>query len=169
MAGGRKYDADRIERVFSLMRHSVPRGHIVRQLASQWGVRNRVAESYVREAERVLKERATTETTLEERRELHRPRAELILANQLQEKAWAAAKQTLEMIAKWDGLGVAQQTTTAVNVYAPNGILTSKAAIDEQMRALQAEQEARAQSLTTQIHAQLTNGKDEDDGDGNGN
>lgn len=160
---GRAYQAERLEDVFTAMATMAPREQIVRTLATKWGVRARTVRRYVNEAERILAARAQDPKALEERREEFAQSAMLLYRKQIAASHYASAARTLDMLARWYGIGT-PQLAAAINVYAPNGVMTSQAAIAEQMRVLEAEQEQRAQALAKQIAGQLTAGNTDDDG-----
>jgi hypothetical protein len=158
------YRADKLEECFTAMASLAPRGQIVRSLATKWNVRARTAARYVAEAERILAARARDPQALEEKREEFTNAAMLLYRKQLAAAHYAAAARTLDMIGRWHGLGT-PQLSAAIHLHAPNGVMTSQAAIAEQMTLLEAEQEARAHALAKQIAGQLTSG----DSDGENN
>lgn len=161
------YRADRLEEVFSAIATMAPREQIVRTLATKWGIRARTVRRYVAEADRILAAQAADPRSLEERREHLVQSAILIFRKQMAAGHLSTAQKTLDMMARWHGIGT-PQLTTAVHLHAPNGIMTSQAAIAEQVRFLEAEQERRVQDLAKQIAGELTAGNTDDDQGGDG-
>ncbi|HEY4178134.1 MAG TPA: hypothetical protein VGM90_14910 [Kofleriaceae bacterium] len=176
----RKYDPQRIEEVLLAIATRTPRGHIVRSLAQKWGVRVRAAERAVAEAERILLARAQHTEAIEEYREKLVESGDLIFRKQLNAGHWNGASRTLDMLARWRGIGTPQGTS--VNIVNASGVLTSHEAIKEQLRLLELETEERARklsharevakALTPQIEARLLEMEDQtavtdggDDGD----
>jgi hypothetical protein len=151
---GRAYQADRLEEVFAAFATMAPREQIVRTLATKWGLRARTVARYVAEAERILAARAQDPMALEERREHLAQSAILLYRKQLAAQHYAAASRTLDMIARWHGIGTPQQVAATLNLFAPNGIMTSQAIADH-VRQLEADQAARIQSLAKQITGQV--------------
>ena len=148
---GRAYQAARLEEVFAALATMAPREQIVRTLATKWGLRARTAARYVTEAERILAVRARDPQALEERREQFAQSATLLYRKQFAAGHYSAAARTLDMLARWYGIGTPQQLSAAIHLHAPNGAMTSQEAIAEHVRQLEAEQAQRIQQLAKQI------------------
>lgn len=161
------FDAKKLEQVANALAHVLSHERICELFSREWGQDRKVVKRYIKAVERMWRQEAKAPMPVDERRAYYSQYAEAILRRQIANNSMAAAQQTLGMLARWWGIGVEKEPTTNVNIFNAAGALTSKAAIEEQLKILEAEQEARAQQLAaTLITAGNTSTDDGSDDDG---
>lgn len=164
------FRADRLDQVFLAMAAMAPHDLIERELSAKWGVRARTVKRYVAEAERILAMQAADPKSLEERREFLSTAATLLYRKQFAAQHYASAARTLDMMARWYGIGT-PQLTTAIHLHAPNGAMTAQAAIAADVARIEAEQAARVEQLAKELagaQQALPAGTDDDAGGDDG-
>lgn len=156
-----RFHPGRIQAVEQALAAMEPHSSIEARLAGEWKVSRRTIRRYLTEVHRQWTERANAPGAIEERRARFTESALDLYRKQVAKGHEASAQKTLDMIARWFGIGT-PQVATAIGIFSDRGMLTSADAIKQQLVLLEQEQHARAVEIAKGLTPQLSAGTDED-------